>query len=375
MAEELTNLSREELLALKTILNKMNLDSPNEGQEDENADSDDTILSPNAITPDKTDTPSPSEEDKVPGDEAEEYETEDSPAEPADDSETPDESSSLDGNESQEEGLSESEDEPEAEEPETQESLENDDLEDFVDEEGIDSEEIVIPSDSNEDEEPEYDDSDPEEDESEETESEEEDTLSSTKAQRRKSKKKVRNPDGPPSAKERRKKMREMKKERERKDREETVEKVSLAEVEERLIEVVGDEGEIAPFTWSIVPPEDKYDVPLLVFSQDDEDVFSLALTEKTARSLRSTVDSALYYYMSERQEIRRRNERKKYEKLSPPKKAAVSTLNFYQRLRLKYGRLAIFGAVTISAGFLLVVGVSLWTMIVNSDIFYMFTK
>lgn len=370
MAEELTNLSREELLALKTILNKMNLDSPNEGQEDENADSDDTILSPNAITPDKTDTTSPSEEDKVPGDEAEEYKTEDSPAEPADDSESTDESSSLDGNETQEEGLSESEDEPEAEESEAQESLENDDLEDFVDEEGIDSEEIALPSDSDEYEDPEYDDSDPEEDGS-----EEESAPSSTKAQRRKSKKKVRNPDGPPSAKERRKKMREMKKERERKDRKETVEKVSLAEVEERLIEVVGDEGEIAPFTWSIVPPEDKYDVPLLVFSQDDEDVFSLALTEKTARSLRSTVDSALYYYMSERQEVRRRAERKKYEKLSPPKKAAVSTLNFYQRLRLKYGGLAIFGAVTISAGFLLVVGVSLWTMIVNSDIFYMFTK
>lgn len=357
MAEELSNLSREELLALKTILNKMDLNSPNEGQEDENVDSDDTVLSPNAITPDKPDTTAPSEEDKVPGDEAEEYETEDSPAEPADDSEAPDESSSLDGNESQEEGLSESEDEPEAEESEVQESLENDDLEDFVDEEGIDPEEIVILS-------------DPEEDES-----EEDGTLSSTKAQRRKSKKKVRNPDGPPSAKERRKKIREMKKERERKDREETVEKVSLAEVEERLIEVVGDEGEIAPFTWSIVPPEDKYDVPLLVFSQDDEDVFSLALTEKTARSLRSTVDSALYYYMSERQEIRRRNERKKYDKMSPPKKAAVSTLNFYQRLKLKYGGLAIFGAVTISAGFLLVVGVSLWTMIVNSDVFYMFTK
>lgn len=327
MTEPINNLSPEELASLRSILNKMDLP-----EQEEKAKSIDEDL--------PVDEESPVDED--PSENAVEEEV--SEGENGDLSDT------------------------------DYEAL-PDDLEDFVDyspELEVDDEEF-----SGKEEYPDEDESDEDaEEEAAGEEAEEEPTPPKRRSSSRNAKKKSRKgkKSKPKTARERRRELREKKQEEEERDREETVEKVSYVEVEERLREVVGDEGEITPITWEIIPPEDKYDVPLLIFYQEEEEVFSLALTEKTARSLRTTADSALYYYLSERREVKRKQSRKKYEKLSPPKRMAFSIKRLYDNLRFKYGRLAIFGAIVITTGFVVVLAVSGWTMLTNSDIYYNIT-
>lgn len=233
----------------------------------------------------------------------------------------------------------------------------NEDLEDFVDEESFEDE-LNIESD--------------EENELFDDENEAENRLVKSRQNRKTkldSKKRVRK--NKKTAKERREELRKKKEEQKRRDEEETLEKISYSEVTSKLKELGGDDVNIAPITWELVAPEYKYDVPLLVFSQDDTEILSIALTEKTARDLKDTTNSALYYYMSERKSIQRKKNRKKYEKMSPPKKIAFSLKDTYSTLKYKYGKLAVFGAITISSLFIIVMGVSIWTLITNSDLYY----
>lgn len=340
MTESMNNLSPEELASLRAILNKMDLPDEDKGDKD---------------------SPEPSTQEHESQEQAPE---EDSALE---------ETSNEDAFEEESEGDDSSEyyDEDAEENPNGDAEEDSDDnLEDFVDySPDLEIDEEELSHEARETKEG-YEDEEAEDEEVEKSEPSK--IRSSSRTAKKKSRKGKKSK--PKTARERRRELKEKKREEEERDQEETVEGVSYVEVEERLREVVGDEGEIMPITWEIIPPEDKYDVPLLIFYQNEEEVFSLALTEKTARSLRTTTDSALYYYMSERREVKRKQSRKKYDKLSPPKKVAFSVKRLYDNLRFKYGRLAIFGAVVITTGFIVVLAVSGWTMFTNSDIYYSIT-
>lgn len=148
--------------------------------------------------------------------------------------------------------------------------------------------------------------------------------------------------------------------------------KASLAVAEEKL-QGLGS-GSVGQFAWEIVDPVESSDIPVLRFYDDmsDENILCVALTEKSSRDLRSAMSYALGFYVDERKKQRKKEQFEALNKLNSSQRMVARSKTMYKSAHQRFGLFATLSTVFVGLFVAVVLGISVVTWFMNSDLVYM---